>query len=185
MPTLLDRALNIGEAKKFKSYEQRVKLIGAFEAELELDSDGELRERMDVLRERAREDEALEELLPECFALVREAGRRTLAMRHFDVQLIGGMALHDGCIAEMKTGEGKTLAATLAVVLNSLAIREEEPPPGTGGSTRARTATAPPRSSPSGASERASTWSRSTTTSRDATRNGWRRSTRRSASASA
>ncbi len=85
---------------------------------------------MDTLRERAREGDSLEELLPECFALVREAGRRTMAMRHFDVQLVGGMALHDGCIAEMKTGEGKTLAATLAVVLNSLAMRDEGPPPG-------------------------------------------------------
>jgi preprotein translocase subunit SecA len=114
----------MGEAKKLKAYEQRVKLIGAFEAELELDSDDELRERMDVLRERAGEGESLEELLPECFALVREAGRRTLSMRHFDVQLIGGMALHDGSIAEMRTGEGKTLAATLPVVLNSLAPRD-------------------------------------------------------------
>jgi preprotein translocase subunit SecA len=115
----------MGEAKKFKAYEQRVKLIGAFEPELELDSDAELQERMDVLRERAREGDSLEELLPECFALVRESARRTVNMRHFDVQLIGGMALHDGCIAEMKTGEGKTLAATLAVVLNSLAILDE------------------------------------------------------------
>jgi preprotein translocase subunit SecA len=115
----------MGEAKKFKAYEQRVKLIGAFEPELELDSDAELQERMDVLRERAREGDSLDELLPECFALVRESARRTVNMRHFDVQLIGGMALHDGCIAEMKTGEGKTLAATLAVVLNSLAILDE------------------------------------------------------------
>jgi preprotein translocase subunit SecA len=115
----------MGEAKKFKSYEQRVKLIGAFEPELEVDSEDELRERMDELRERARDGDSLDVLLPECFALVREAARRTVSMRHFDVQLIGGMALHDGCIAEMKTGEGKTLAATLAVALNSLAIRED------------------------------------------------------------
>jgi preprotein translocase subunit SecA len=115
----------MGEAKKFKSYEQRVALVSAFEPELELDSDAELRERMDVLRERAGEGESLDDLLPECFALVREAGRRTLGMRHFDVQLIGGMALHEGSISEMKTGEGKTLAATLAVVLNSLAPRED------------------------------------------------------------
>jgi preprotein translocase subunit SecA len=121
-PFLLDRALNAGEAKKFKAYQKRVALIGAFEPELEHDSDAELRERMDALRERAREGESLEELLPECFALVRETGKRTMGMRHFDVQLIGGMALHDGCIAEMKTGEGKTLTATLAVVLNSLAV---------------------------------------------------------------
>ena len=122
--SLLDRALNVGEAKKFKQYEKRVELIGAFEAELEHDSDAELRERMDVLRERAADGESLDDLLPECFAIVRETGKRTMGMRHFDVQLIGGMALHEGCIAEMKTGEGKTLTATLAVVLNSLAVRD-------------------------------------------------------------
>ncbi len=122
--SLLDRALNIGEAKKFKQYEKRVALIGAYEAELELETDDELRERMNVLRERAAEGESLEDLMPECFAIVREAGKRTMGMRHFDVQLIGAMALHEGCIAEMKTGEGKTLTATLAVVLNSLAVRE-------------------------------------------------------------
>jgi preprotein translocase subunit SecA len=117
---ILDRALNVGEGKMFKRHEQRVALIGAFEAELELDTDDELRERMDELRERGREGEPLDELLPECFACVREVGKRRMAMRHFDVQLIGGMVLHDGAIAEMRTGEGKTLTATLAVVLNSL-----------------------------------------------------------------
>ncbi|HTA14489.1 MAG TPA: preprotein translocase subunit SecA [Solirubrobacteraceae bacterium] len=121
--SILDRALNIGEAKKFKQYEKRVALIGAFEPELELETEDELRARMDVLRDRAAEGESLEDLLPECFAIVREAGKRTMGMRHFDVQLIGAMTLHDGCIAEMKTGEGKTLTATLAVVLNSLAVR--------------------------------------------------------------
>ena len=127
MPSLLDRALNVGEAKKFKTYQRRVALIGAFEAELEHDSDAELRERMDVLRERAAEGEELDALLPECFAVVRETGKRKMGMRHFDVQLIGGMALHEGQIAEMKTGEGKTLTATLAVVLNSLAVRDSQP----------------------------------------------------------
>ncbi len=127
MPSLLDRALNVGEAKKFKSYQKRVALIGAFEGELEHDSDAELRERMDALRERAAEGESLDALLPECFAIVRETGKRIMGMRHFDVQLIGAMALHEGQIAEMKTGEGKTLTATLAVVLNSLAVRERDP----------------------------------------------------------
>src|SRR5271156_6454468 len=127
MPSLLDRALNVGEAKKFKTYQKRVALIAAFEAELEHDSDAELRERMDELRERARDGESLDALLPECFAIVRETGKRTMGMRHFDVQLIGAMALHDGQIAEMKTGEGKTLTATLAVVLNSLAVRDAAP----------------------------------------------------------
>jgi preprotein translocase subunit SecA len=123
--SLLDRALNIGESKKRKEYEKRVALIGAFESELEQETLEELRERMDELRERAGEGESLDDLLPECFAIVREVGKRTMAMRHFDVQLIGAMALHEGCIAEMKTGEGKTLTATLAVVLNSLAVRED------------------------------------------------------------
>jgi preprotein translocase subunit SecA len=125
MPSLLDRALNAGEAKKFKTYQKRVALINAFEPELEHDSDEELRARMDELRERAGEDESLDALLPECFALVREVGKRTMGMRHFDVQMIGAMALHDGQIAEMRTGEGKTLTATLAVVLNSLAVRRK------------------------------------------------------------
>ncbi|HEX3979076.1 MAG TPA: preprotein translocase subunit SecA, partial [Solirubrobacteraceae bacterium] len=118
--SFLDRALRMGEAKKFKSYEQRVSRINAFEAELEHYGDDELREAADGLRERARNGEPLDDLLYECFGLVREAGKRSMGMRHFDVQLIGGMVLHDGCIAEMKTGEGKTLTATLAVVLNSL-----------------------------------------------------------------
>jgi preprotein translocase subunit SecA len=118
--SFLDRALRMGEAKRFKTYEQRVSRINAFEPELEHYSDVEIREATDALRERARNGESLEDLLYECFALVREGGRRAMGMRHFDVQLIGGMVLHDGAIAEMKTGEGKTLTATLAVVLNSL-----------------------------------------------------------------
>jgi preprotein translocase subunit SecA len=118
---LLDRALNIGESKQFREYEKRVDRIGAYEPELELESDEELRERFTALRERANAGESLDDLLPETFAIVREIGKRTMGMRHFDVQLIGGMVLHGGNIAEMKTGEGKTLTATLAVVLNALA----------------------------------------------------------------
>src|SRR5436190_15507179 len=118
---LLERALNVGESKKFRRYERRVALIGAFEPELELESDEELRERFDALREEARNGRDADDLLPEVFAIVREAGRRTMSMRHFDVQMIGGMVLHGGEIAEMKTGEGKTLTATLAVVLNAMA----------------------------------------------------------------
>ncbi|MEA2181248.1 MAG: preprotein translocase subunit SecA, partial [Solirubrobacteraceae bacterium] len=121
---LLDRALRLGEAKQFKQFEKRVARINDYESELELDSMDELRERMDVLRERARNGAKLDDLLPETFAIVREAGKREMGMRHFDVQMIGGMVLHSGAIAEMKTGEGKTLTATLPVVLNSL--------PGTG-----------------------------------------------------
>jgi preprotein translocase subunit SecA len=118
---LLERALNIGESKQFREYEKRVAKINGYEPELELESDEELRERFSELRERARDGESLDDLLPETFAIVREVGKRTMGMRHFDVQLIGGMVLHGGNIAEMKTGEGKTLTGTLAVVLNALA----------------------------------------------------------------
>ena len=121
--SILDRALRMGEAKKFKSYEQRVGRIGLYEEELEHHDDAELREAADELRQRARNGESADELLYECFALVREASKRSLGLRPFDVQLIGGMVLHDGAIAEMKTGEGKTLTATLPVVLNSLGGR--------------------------------------------------------------
>src|SRR4051812_44050008 len=119
--TILDRALRMGEGKKFKEFQKRVSKINDFEPELELDSDEELKQRATELKEQAQSGESLDELLPEAFALTREAARRTLGQRHFDVQLIGGMVLHDGSIAEMKTGEGKTLTATLPAVLNALA----------------------------------------------------------------
>src|SRR5215210_236226 len=118
--TILDRALRMGEARQFKQYAKRVDRINAWEPELELLEDEDLRGHADGLRERARNGEPLDDLLPETFALVREVGRRTMGMRHFDVQMIGGMVLHSGAIAEMRTGEGKTLTATLAVVLNAL-----------------------------------------------------------------
>src|SRR3954452_9557430 len=119
--SILERALRMGEAKQFKAYQKRVERIGAWEPELELLDDEEIREHFAALRRRVQEEGAsLDEVLAETFALVREVGRRTMAMRHFDVQLIGGMVLHDGQIAEMRTGEGKTLTATLAVVLNAL-----------------------------------------------------------------
>src|SRR6476469_9756199 len=118
---LLERALNVGESKKFKQYEKRVALINAFEPELELEDDAELRARFDALREEARGGRDLDDLLPEVFAITRETGKRTMGMRHVDVQLVGGMVLRGGEIAEMKTGEGKTLTATLAVVLNAMA----------------------------------------------------------------
>jgi len=123
--SILDRALRVGEGKKFKSFERNVELINAFEPELELETDDELRERYASLRQEHLNGKPLDELLYEAFALTREAGKRALGQRHFDVQLIGGMVLHDGSIAEMKTGEGKTLTATLPVVLNGLASRDE------------------------------------------------------------
>jgi len=118
---LIDRALRLGESKQFRDYEKRVAAINRFEPEMELLEDAEIRTSADELRRRVREDgESLDDVLPEAFALCREASRRTLGQRHYDVQLIGGMVLHSGAIAEMKTGEGKTLTATLAVFLNTL-----------------------------------------------------------------
>ena len=101
-------------------YEKVARRINALEPELGKSSDARLRERASILRRRAGEGHGAEELLPEAYALVREASVRTLGLRHFDVQLIGGIALHEGKIAEMRTGEGKTLVATLPAFLNSL-----------------------------------------------------------------
>jgi preprotein translocase subunit SecA len=103
-----------------KTLSPLVAKINALEPELEKLSDEELRGQTQRLRERLSKGETLEELLPEAFATVREASKRTLGLRHFDVQLIGGVVLHRGMISEMKTGEGKTLVATLAVYLNAL-----------------------------------------------------------------
>src|SRR6516165_11311822 len=94
--------------------------ITGLEPELEKLDDAELRARSDDLRKRAEEGEDLDELLIEAFALCREASRRSIGLRPFDVQLVGGIVLHQGKIAEMKTGEGKTLVASLALYLNAL-----------------------------------------------------------------
>jgi preprotein translocase subunit SecA len=118
--SILERALHMGEGKKFKQLQKRVGRINDFEPEMELMEDDELAEAYKALRERAANGESLDELLYESFALTREAAKRTLGQRHFDVQMIGGMVLHDGAIAEMKTGEGKTLTSTLPIVLNAL-----------------------------------------------------------------
>ena len=118
---LVTKALRAGEGRKFKAYQKRADAINRYEPEMEALTDEELRAEADSLRERARGGESLDELLPEAFALCREASRRTTGQRHYDVQLIGGMVLHDGAIAEMRTGEGKTLTATLPVFLNTLA----------------------------------------------------------------
>ena len=94
--------------------------INALEPEMQQLDDAGLAAKTDELRKRVADGETVDDLLPEAFAVCREAARRRLGMRHFDVQLIGGMVLHEGKIAEMKTGEGKTLVATLPVYLNAL-----------------------------------------------------------------
>src|SRR3954468_11012963 len=129
---ILERALRMGEGKKFKEFQKRVSKINDFEPELELDSDEELKQRAQELRDRAKNGADLGELRPESFALTREAARRTLGQRHFDVQLIGGMVLHDGSIAEMRTGEGKTPTAPLPIALNALSARDENGHPARG-----------------------------------------------------
>jgi len=106
--------------RALKRYQARVPAINALEPRMQALSDEALAQQTVLFRERLAKGESLEDLLPEAFATVREASRRVLGLRHFDVQLIGGMVLHDGKIAEMKTGEGKTLVATLPVYLNAL-----------------------------------------------------------------
>ena len=109
--------------RRIRSYRPRVEAINALEKELEALSDEALRARTDEFKKQLAEGATLDDILVPAFATVREAGKRTLGQRHFDVQLIGGMVLHEGKIAEMKTGEGKTLVATLPVYLNALAGR--------------------------------------------------------------
>jgi preprotein translocase subunit SecA len=109
--------------RRIRSYRPRVDEINALESELEALSDEALRARTDAFRQQLAEGQTLDDILVPAFATVREAAKRTLGQRHFDVQLIGGMVLHEGKIAEMKTGEGKTLVATLPVYLNALAGR--------------------------------------------------------------
>ena len=120
MAGFLSRLLTLGEGKQLKNYEALVQKVNALEGGMQAKSDAELAALTAAFRERADNGEDLKSLLPEAFAAVREASVRTLGLRHFDVQLIGGMALNDGQIAEMKTGEGKTLVSTLAGYLNAL-----------------------------------------------------------------
>src|ERR1700751_5230439 len=107
--------------RRVKGYQSRVNAINALEPELINLSDEALKARPDEFRKELAEGKSLDDILVPAFATVREAAKRTLGQRHFDVQLVGGIVLHEGDIAEMKTGEGKTLVATLAVYLNALA----------------------------------------------------------------
>jgi len=121
LQALMGKVFGTSNDRELKKYNKRVKLINSLEATYEPMSDDELQAAFSKLRESVNsEEKTLDDVLVDSFAITREAGKRTLGMRHFDVQLIGGMALHEGRIAEMKTGEGKTLVATLAIVLNAM-----------------------------------------------------------------
>ena len=117
---LLTKIFGSRNDRLLKQYRKVAASINALEPTLEKLSDEELRAKTDEFKGRVANGESLEQLLPEAFAVVREASKRVMKMRHFDVQLLGGMALHEGKIAEMRTGEGKTLTATLPVYLNAL-----------------------------------------------------------------
>jgi len=121
--TFATKVFGSANERKLKKYTGAVEAINALEPEVSALSDEALRARTDEFRKRHADGESLDDLLPEAFATVREAAKRSLGQRHFDVQLVGGMVLHEGCIAEMKTGEGKTLVATLPVYLNAITGR--------------------------------------------------------------
>ncbi|MFZ2649862.1 MAG: preprotein translocase subunit SecA [Burkholderiaceae bacterium] len=123
LPKLLTSIFGSRNERLLKQYRRVVDQISALEGEFEALDDAALKAKTTLLRTRAGAGESLEQMLPEAYATVREASKRTLKMRHFDVQLQGGIALHNGKIAEMRTGEGKTLAATLPVYLNALTGR--------------------------------------------------------------
>ncbi len=123
MANVLERALRVGEGRLLRRLKNYAEAVNHLEEDFKDLTDEELKHETVELRERYANGESLDDLLPEAFAAVREAAVRTLGMRHFDVQLMGGAALHLGNIAEMKTGEGKTLVATLAAYLNAIASR--------------------------------------------------------------
>ncbi len=121
LPKLLTQIFGSRNDRLLKNYRRVVQQVNALEPDLEKLDDVALRAKTDEFRQRVADGASLDSLLPEAFAVVREGSKRVLKMRHFDVQLMGGMTLHDGKIAEMRTGEGKTLMATLPVYLNALA----------------------------------------------------------------
>ncbi len=119
--SVLKKVLSVGEGKKLKRCQAVVPLVASFEDAMKARTDQELRDQTQKFRERLKNGEDLDDLMPEAFATVREAASRVLGQRHYDVQIMGGAALHYGWVAEMKTGEGKTLVSTLAAYLNALA----------------------------------------------------------------
>ena len=120
MPVIIDSVLRAGEGKLLRKLKRIAQQVNSIEEDFAALSDTELRALTPEFRQRLDDGEDLDDLLPEAFAAVREAAKRTLGQRHFDVQLMGGGALHMGNIAEMKTGEGKTLTGVLPAYLNAL-----------------------------------------------------------------
>jgi len=120
MLNLLGKVLRAGEGKKLRKLQERVQEVSNLESQIRALSDDELSKKTDEFKRRLKDGETLDELLPEVFAVVREVADRKINMRHFDVQIMGGIVLHEGKIVEMATGEGKTLVATLPVYLNAL-----------------------------------------------------------------
>jgi len=123
MAKIIDRIMRAGEGKILRELSKVVDQVNAFEPAISALSDEALRAKTDEFKSRFAAGSTLDDLLPEAFAVVREAAKRTLGQRHYDVQIMGGAALHRGNIAEMRTGEGKTLVATLPSYLNALAGR--------------------------------------------------------------
>ena len=116
----LDNLFNMADKKELKKFNKIVDSIDSLEPKFESMSDKELKDMTNVFKERLANGETLDDILPEAFAVVREASKRVLGMRHYRVQLIGGIVLHQGRISEMKTGEGKTLVGTAPVYLNEI-----------------------------------------------------------------
>jgi len=121
MASIIDRIMRAGEGKILRDLSKIVDKVNAFESSISPLSDEQLRSKTTEFKSRLAQGSTLDDILPEAFAVVREAAKRTLGQRHYDVQIMGGAALHSGNIAEMRTGEGKTLVATLPSYLNALA----------------------------------------------------------------
>ena len=117
---LITSLFGSSNARYIKKLQARIESISQLEPKYQAMTDDELRQQTDIFRQRLKQGQTLDDVLAEAFAVCREAGIRYLSMRHYDVQLIGGMVLHSGAIAEMVTGEGKTLVATLPAYLNAL-----------------------------------------------------------------
>ena len=118
--SLLDKILRAGEGRQLRQLEKIAEEVNSFESKISALTDEELRNQTQLFKSQLEAGKTLDEILPEAFATVREAAKRTLGQRHYDVQIMGGAALHRGNVAEMRTGEGKTLVSTLPAYLNAL-----------------------------------------------------------------